>query len=80
MELSLWGQIGALIGAALGYLNYRVILGIVVPRLRAVDRSETAEERAAFERKIVWLRRIFFTLEVVVLGGVGYWVGTWLGG
>jgi hypothetical protein len=79
MELSLWGQIGALIGAALGYLNFRVIIGILEPRLRALDKSNTAEERNAFERKIVLLRRIFVTLEVVILGIVGYFVGSWLG-
>ncbi|MCC6949123.1 MAG: hypothetical protein IT539_15270 [Bradyrhizobiaceae bacterium] len=80
MELSLWGQIGALIGAALGYLNFRVIIGILEPRLRATDKSGTAEERGSFERKIVLLRRIFFTFEVVVLGAVGYFVGSLFGG
>jgi len=80
MELSLWGQIGALIGAALGYLNFRIIIGILEPRLRATDKSATAEERGAFERKIVLLRRIFLTLEVVVLALVGYFVGALFGG
>jgi len=80
MELSLWGQIGALIGASLGYLNFRMIIGVLEPRLRATDKSATAEERGAFERKIVLLRRIFLTLEVVVLALVGYFVGALFGG
>jgi hypothetical protein len=80
MGLSLWGQIGALIGAALGFLNYRVIIGILEPRLRATDKSATAEERNAFERKVVLLKRIFFTFEVVLLGAVGYYIGVLLGG
>jgi uncharacterized membrane protein YeaQ/YmgE (transglycosylase-associated protein family) len=79
MELSLWGLIGALVGAMLGYLNFRAIIGLLEPRLRAHDKSDTAEERGAFERKIALLRRTFFTLEVVILGIVGYFVGTWLG-
>jgi len=80
MELSLWGQIGALIGVALGYLNFRIIIGILEPRLRATDKSATAKERGAFERKIVLLRRIFLTLEVVVLALLGYFIGALLGG
>jgi hypothetical protein len=61
MGLSLWGQVGALIGAALGYLNFRVLVGILEPRLRALDKSANADERGAFERKIVLLRRILLT-------------------
>jgi hypothetical protein len=80
MGLSLWGQIGALVGATFGFLNYRVIIGILEPRLRATDKSPTAEERNAFERRIVLLKRIFFAFEVVVLGVVGYYVGTLLEG
>jgi hypothetical protein len=71
---------GALAGAALGYLNFRVIIGILEPRLRALDKSATADERGAFERKIVLLRRVFFTLEILILGCVGYVVGSWLEG
>jgi hypothetical protein len=78
MGLSLWGQIGALIGATLGYLNFRVIIGILEPRLRALDKSANADERGAFERKVALLRRIFFTLEIVILGFVGYLVGSWI--
>ena len=80
MGLSLWGQIGALIGAILGYLNFRVIIGILEPRLRALDKSTNADERGAFERKMMLLRRIFFTLEIVILGGIGYVVGSMFGG
>jgi hypothetical protein len=80
MTLSLWGLAGAVIGAALGYVNFRVIIGILEPRLRKLDDSKTAEERGNFERKIAWLRRIFFAVEIVVLGAVGYFVGTLFGG
>jgi hypothetical protein len=80
MDLSLWGQIGALVGAGLGYVNFRVIIGIIEPRLRALDRSPTAEERNAFERKMVLFRRILFVLEIAIMAGVGYFVGTWFGG
>ena len=80
MTLSLWGVAGALIGAALGYLNFRVIIGILEPRLRALDMSETAAPRAGFEQRIVWLRRIFLMLEIGILGAIGWFAGTWFGG
>jgi hypothetical protein len=79
MGLSYWALIGALAGAALGYFNYRVIVGVVEARLRALDKSANAAEREAFERKIVLLRQIFFTLEIGILAIVGYVVGSWLG-
>ena len=79
MDISLWSQIGAVAGAALGYVNFRVFIAILEPRLRAFDDSRTAEERAAFERKIVLLRRILFTLEIGILAGVGYFAGAWFG-
>jgi hypothetical protein len=80
MDLSFWGQIGALVGAALGYVNFRVIIAIIEPRLRALDRSPTAEERNAFERKMVLFRSILFALEIAIMAGVGYFAGSWFGG
>jgi hypothetical protein len=80
MGLSLWGQIGVLIGAVLGYVNFRVIMAVLEPRLRKLDNSRTAEERGVFERKIVLLRRIFLVLEIGILGAVGYFVGSLFGG
>ena len=80
MTLSWWSIAGALMGAAAGYLNFRVIIGILEPRLRALDDSKTAAERARFERRVLWLRRIFLGLEVVILGAAGYFAGELLGG
>jgi len=84
MEFSLWNLLGVLAGAALGYFNFRVIVAVIEARLRALDKSETTEEREAFERKIVLLRRILFTMEVGIFALVGYfaggWFGSWLGG
>ncbi len=78
--LPFWSLAGALIGAALGYVNFRVITGILEPRLRALDKSVTATERTAFEHRVVWLRRIFLTLEVVIVGAVGWFAGSLIGG
>jgi hypothetical protein len=74
-----WGQIGAAIGIVVGYLNYALIMGVLEPRLRATDRSQTADERGAFERKLVLLRRIVLVFEVLVFAGVGYFLGSYFG-
>ena len=79
MEFSPWNLIGALAGAALGYANFRVIVSVIEARLRKLDDSKTIEERAAFERKIVLLRRILFTMEVGIFAVVGYFAGGWFG-
>ncbi len=75
-----WNLAGALIGAVLGYVNFRVIVGVLEPRLRALDNSQTPAARADFEQRIVWLRRIFLTLEVAILGAAGWFAGSLIGG
>jgi hypothetical protein len=80
MELSYWGALGALIGLGIGLFNYRVIVAIIEARLRAVDRSETSEERRVFESKLVLLRRFILVFEVVVLTAGGFFVGLVIGG
>ena len=80
MELSLGGLIGAVIGTALGAVNYAVIVGYVEKRLRALDTSRTAQEREEFERKIWLMRRIILGVDIFVLAGVGYWFGKTVGG
>ena len=78
--LPFWSLAGALIGAVLGYVNFRMIIGILEPRLRTLDKSQTVAARADFEQRIVWLRRIFLTLEIAVLGAVGWFAGSLIGG
>ena len=75
MGLSLWSLIGTAAGVVVGYANYAFIMGVIEPRLRALDRSESEEERAAFERKIVLMRRIMLAFEIAVFAGTGYFIG-----
>jgi p-aminobenzoyl-glutamate transporter AbgT len=74
-----WGLVGAAIGVVLGYVNYAVIMRILEPRLRATDKSRSTEERDTFERKLALMRRIILGFEVLVLGGAGYFIGSYLG-
>lgn len=72
--------IGAAMGATVGWINFKVVTGLVTAKLRELDRSADAAERAEFERKLVLLRRIMFVATVPVIAGVGYWLGRTVGG
>jgi gas vesicle protein len=78
MTLSATALAGAAIGAALGVASALLVVSAVTERLRALDRSETARERAALERKLLALRWIVVAVETLVFAILGYWVGSWL--
>jgi predicted DNA-binding transcriptional regulator len=80
MGLSIAGLLGAAVALVLGLINYRLIVTVVETRLRALDRSETVEERAAFERKALLLRRIVLWTDIVVFPFVGYVAGRTIAG
>ena len=80
MLISLAGFLGAIVGTALGAINYVVVVPLLEQRLRALDKSETAAEREAFETKISLMRRLMLGIELFTLGALGYWLGmTFLG-
>ena len=69
------GWIGALIGFALGLLEYRVMSGVVVAALRRTDRSQTDEERADYARRIRILQAALLLMTVGAMPVVGFFVG-----
>ena len=73
--LSLGGFLGAIAGTVLAGASYVVVVGLVEQRLRVLDKSETAAERQEFERKIALMRRLILGLDILVFGGLGYWIG-----
>ena len=79
MSLSLPELIGALIGLGLGWLDYRILSGVVEGKLRKLDRSE-GEERAGFERKIHLMKAIFFVMTVMAFPVVGFFLGNTIAG
>ena len=78
--LSPAGVIGAIVGLIIGWIDYKVAGGWVEGRLRATDRSKTAAEKADYERRIGWFRRIWFVATVVAFPIIGYWLGRTIGG
>jgi hypothetical protein len=80
MDLSPSGLLGAMLGTIVGVLNYVVFLRVLVPRLRALDKSQSREEREEFERKMSLMRRIILAADVVLFAAVGYYAGRFIGG
>ncbi|HZB39106.1 MAG TPA: hypothetical protein VE443_14045 [Beijerinckiaceae bacterium] len=78
--MSTAGLIGAAIGLILGWLDYRIVGGLIEGKLRATDRSETPAEKAEYERRVEWFRRLFFVATVCVFPVVGYFVGRAIAG
>jgi hypothetical protein len=74
------GWIGAIVGLILGWADFKLVGGWVERRLRETDRSTTAAEKADYERRIGWFRRIWFTATVVAFPFAGYWLGRTIAG
>jgi hypothetical protein len=75
MELTLGGLIGAMVGAALGALNFAIIAPMVNEKLRATD----TQGRADIEERITLARRGILAFNMLVFVCAGYWAGTALG-
>jgi hypothetical protein len=80
MELELPGLIGAAIGVTLGYVDFRVVSGVVEGKLRRLDASSSVSDKAMFERKIRIMRILFFVLTVGVFPVIGYLLGQTVAG
>jgi hypothetical protein len=75
MELSLGGLLGAVAGTLIGAINFVMVVPLIEARLRALDKSETAQAREEFENRISLMRRLILGIEVLTLGALGYWLG-----
>jgi hypothetical protein len=80
MELSAAGLIGAMIGTAVGALNYVAIVSYAEGWLRARNTLQAAEDRAAFEQRVSVMRRFILGADVLICATVGYWFGKTMGG
>jgi hypothetical protein len=78
--LSPAGVTGALLGLVMGWVDYKIAGGIVERKLRDTDRSQTAAERADYERRIQWFRRLLLISTVGVFPVVGYVFGRTIAG
>jgi len=76
--LSLPGLIGAALGLVIGWIDYRIVVVMIVGRLRKLDKSTTPAELADFEKRITILRWVLFIATVGAFPVVGYLLGVTL--
>ena len=80
IDLSLAGLLGAIFGTVLAGLAYVPLVARVERSLRSRRSSRSPEERSAREQEMSILRRAVLALDVIVLAGIGYWLGVRIGG
>jgi len=69
------GVLGGVLGAGVGWLEFRIVGGAIERRLRETERSRTAEEHADYERRIMVLRRTLLVFMVGTSLVLGYMLG-----
>jgi hypothetical protein len=74
------GVIGALVGTIVGWVDYKIVGGWVERKLRETDRSQTAAEKADYERRIGLFRRFFLISTVGAFPIAGYFLGRTIAG
>jgi len=74
------GPLGAVIGFALGLLEYRLISAVVIGALRRTDRSTTIAEKDDYERRIRILRWALMAMTIGLMPVLGFVIGRTLFG
>jgi hypothetical protein len=78
--LSLAGLLGAIAGTVIAALSYGALVTLVERGLRANAPAQMGDdERARFEETLALARRGVLALDVLIFGGLGYWLGSMLG-
>ena len=80
MEFSLPAWLGGLAGTIVAVAVYVPAIRIVERRLRAQSGPQTLEQRAAFEDKLLVMRRVILGVDIAILATLGYWMGDAVGG
>jgi hypothetical protein len=78
LDFSLGGLLGAMAGTVVAAAVYGPLASLIERRLRA--RPRDAAERNSFEQELTLMRHGLFTFDLLVFGGIGYWVGHRIGG
>jgi hypothetical protein len=80
IDLSLAGLLGAIVGIVAAAFAYGPLVAFVERGFRPYDASASAEEREAFEQERSLLRRAVLAVDILVLSGIGYWLGATIAG
>jgi hypothetical protein len=77
INLSLAGLLGAVIGTVVAALVYVPLVDFVERGLRS--RADSSAEGETLEQEISLLRRTVLAADIIVLAGIGYWLGRMVG-
>jgi hypothetical protein len=80
MDFSTAGLIGSVLAILVGMTSYFLTVPAIQKRLREIGPKDTPEQRADMESKLGIMRRLILTMDVVVFGLVGYWLGKTVAG
>ena len=80
IDLSLAGLLGAVVGTVVAAMAYGPLVALIERGFRARGQPETAEQRETFGQEISLLRRAVLAVDIIVFGGIGYWLGQTIGG
>ena len=72
------GLIGALFGFVLGYVDYKIVIGIIQRRLKQVEQAEQAEDLGRFETYLGRMRIVVFLMTIGAFPVVGFLAGVFL--
>jgi hypothetical protein len=80
IDLSLAGLLGAILGTVVAAFVYAPLVATVERGFKARGQPQPAGEREMFGQEISLLRRTVLAADIIVLAGIGYWLGMTLGG
>ncbi|MGZ3322777.1 MAG: hypothetical protein ACXU9C_17620 [Xanthobacteraceae bacterium] len=80
IDLSLAGLLGAILGTVAAAVAYGPLVAFVERSVRSRDPSASAEEHSTLEQELPLLRRAVLAADIIVLAGLGYWLGENIGG
>ena len=75
MDFSVAGLIGSVLAILVGMTSYFLTVPVIEKRLREIGPKDTPEQRQDLESKLGIMRRLILTMDVVVFGLIGYWLG-----
>jgi hypothetical protein len=80
IDLSLAGLIGAIAGTVVAALVYGPLVTSVERVFRLRNPATGTEGGETLGQEIAMLRRAVLAADIIVLGGIGYWLGETIGG
>ncbi|MCT4655209.1 MAG: hypothetical protein N4A65_05310 [Cohaesibacter sp.] len=78
MDLSLPGMIGAALGLAIGWVDFKMIGGMVRAKYMQKRRDAGLADHPDTEKYATWIQFAIFALTVGLFPVIGYWAGTTL--